>query len=122
MKNPCRLSLEGNHFLVGNLERTNTKAFELAQHFVMVAGEVSNLCSFGKQSHDVLDNLHMRLGPIAFAELPDVNDVAIEDESFGLNRFEVTQQFFGMTAVRAKVHIGNDHQFYFAFSFLAQRL
>ena len=63
----------------------------------------------------------MRLRPIALTKLPDIDDVAIEDEALRFNRLKVAQQFFGMTAVGAEMHIGNDHQFYFAFSFLAQR-
>jgi hypothetical protein len=63
----------------------------------------------------------VRLGPVAFAKLPHIYDIAIENKTFGFDRFEVAQKFFGMTAVGAQVDIRNDHQFYFTFSFLAQR-
>ena len=69
----------------------------------------------------MLDHLHVRLGPIPFAKLPDVDDIAIEDKAFGFYGFKVAQQLFGMTTIGAQVHVGNHYQFYFAFSFLAQR-
>lgn len=68
----------------------------------------------------MLNHLHVGLGPIAFAELPHIDDVAVENEPLGLNGFEVAKQLFGVTAVGAEVNVGNNHQLDIAFSFLAQ--
>ena len=53
----------------------------------------------------MFNNLHMGLGPVAFAELPHVDDIAIQNKMFWLDGFEVAEQLLGMTPVRAEVHI-----------------
>lgn len=44
-------------------------------------------------------HLHVRIGPVVFAELPDVNDVSVKYQYFGLNGFKVAVEFFGVAAV-----------------------
>ena len=53
----------------------------------------------------MLHNLHVRLGPVTFAELPHVDDVAVEDDRFCLDGFEIAKEFFRVTAVGAEVNI-----------------
>ena len=72
----------------------------------MVAGEVNYFSILGKQSHDMLNYLHVCLGPIPFGKLPHVNDIAVQDYFLRLDGFEIAKKLFGMTAVSAQVDVG----------------
>jgi hypothetical protein len=51
----------------------------------------------------------MVFGEISLSELPDVNDVAIENEDFGLNGFEVRLEFGSVAAIRSEMNIRDDY-------------
>ena len=57
----------------------------------MISGEVEYLGVFCQQASNVFDHLHVRLGPVTFAELPDIDDIAVEDERLRLDAFEIGQ-------------------------------
>ena len=57
----------------------------------------------------MLYNLHVRLWPVAFAELPHVDNISVEDYFFGLNGFEVAEKFLRMAPERAQVNVRNDY-------------
>ena len=50
---------------------------ELSKHFIMVTGEIYHLSIPREQSGNVFDHLHVRLGPVALAKLPHVDDVSV---------------------------------------------
>ncbi len=51
---------------------------------------------------------------ILFGKLPDVDNVAVEDEFFWSDAFEVANKFRGVTAVGSKVYVRNDERFNFS--------
>jgi len=57
----------------------------------VVAGNVVGFYSFANPAEQVLHYFHMTLRPIAFTELPNVDDVAIQDHDLRLHRPEVMQ-------------------------------
>ena len=81
----------------------------------MVAREVDHGYTVGYEFKDFSNHLHVRFRPIAFAELPDVNDIAVEEDLFRLDAFEVAQEFGGMAAVSAKVDVRKDYEVYIPF-------
>ena len=48
---------------------------------------------------------------IRFPKLPDINNVTIKNEDFRFNRFQIIEQFIGMTAVGSEMNIGKDYNF-----------
>jgi hypothetical protein len=52
---------------------------------------------------------------IPFFKLPDINDIPIQNEFFGLYAVEVSDEFMGMTTIGAQMYIGYDGEFYLPF-------
>ena len=71
----------------------------------MVASEIGDFCIFCEQARDMLDNLHVRLWPKPFVELPHVDYVAIEYDPFGLDRFKIPKQLFRMTSIGTQMYV-----------------
>ena len=105
MKNPCTFSVQLKDYLVINLKRSNPEAGELTEHFIMITGQVDNPGVFCQQPRNMLDDLHMRFGPIPLGKLPHVDNVAIEDYFFWVDRFKIPKQVFRMAAIGTKVDI-----------------
>jgi hypothetical protein len=57
----------------------------------------------------------VRFGEVTFAKLPDINDIAVKDQCFGLDAPQIVQQFFCMAAKCAEMHIGKDYNINGAF-------
>lgn len=53
----------------------------------MISGKVSYLGSFGDEAGYVFNYLHVAFRPITFAELPDVDNVTIQNQPFGFDWF-----------------------------------
>jgi hypothetical protein len=53
----------------------------------------------------MLDNLHVRLGPKPFGELPHVYDIPVKDNFLWLDRFEITEKFFRPTTIGTQMYI-----------------
>ncbi len=62
-------------------------------------------------------HLHVRLRPISLAELPHINDITIQNDFFGPDRFQISKKFFCAAAIGAEMNIGNYNEFYVSFSF-----
>src|SRR5690554_1548534 len=92
---------------------------ELSEHFIMVAGKVVNFCSFRNEFHDPPKHFHVRFGPIRFAELPDIDNVAVKDQYIRLYAFEIIQELFCTAAVGAQVDVGEDQNLYFSLGHLS---
>ena len=71
----------------------------------MIAGEVNNFWAFGQQAGDVFDDLHVRHGPVALVELPHIDDVAIQDNGFRSDGFEIAKKLFRVAAVSTQMNI-----------------
>ena len=80
----------------------------------MVAWDVIDFYSMRQHACDFFHNGHVFFGKILFGELPDINDIAVENEFFWSNTFEVANKFRGMTAVGSKMHVRNDERFNFS--------
>jgi hypothetical protein len=72
----------------------------------MVACEINNLRVFCQQARDVFDDLHMRFRPVTFRKLPHIYDVAVKDDSFRLDCFEVPKKSIRVATIGAKMNIG----------------
>lgn len=81
----------------------------------MVTGDVIDFGAFGGEVDKFFEHFQMMGREVFFSELPDVDDIAVEDEQFGFDGFQIVQQFFGMTAIGAEVDVGENDEFYFAF-------
>ncbi len=71
----------------------------------MIAGNIVGLLSFAYPVHELLHHFHVALGPVSFAELPDIDDVAVENDRFWVDAAEIMQKLFGMAAVSAEMDI-----------------
>ena len=71
----------------------------------MISREVNDFCILGKQTSDVFDNLHVGLWPIAFAELPHVDDISVKNNFSRLDRFQVAEEFFRTAAICAQMNV-----------------
>src|SRR6185437_15391392 len=68
----------------------------------MVTRDKINRGLLGYQAYEVLYHHHMCRGPITFAELPDIDNVAVEDYRLWFDAFQVLEELFCVTAVGAK--------------------
>ena len=68
----------------------------------------------------MLDDLHMRLGPVTLAELPHVDDITIKNKGLRRDGFEIAKEFFGVTAVGAEMNIRKNYQVKLPLSLFAQ--
>src|SRR5690606_25508874 len=62
---------------VGEHQRSQTEIRELAQQFVVIARQVCYGYPLRYKFEDFPDNYHVRMGPITFTKLPDIDDVAV---------------------------------------------
>ena len=81
----------------------------------MVAGEVIYLGAVDRHFQDTAHHLHVFLGEITFFEIPDIKNIAVENERARLDTFQVIVQFVRMAAVGAQVDIGEYDDVRFAF-------
>jgi hypothetical protein len=81
------------------------KAFEAAQHLIMIAGDEIDRHILGYEPYYVLYHHHVCGRPVTFAELPDVNDVSVENDSAWFYAFQVPEQLGGMAAIGAEVNV-----------------
>ena len=82
MKNPGFFAVQLNHQFVNHLKITQLYTTVPSERFVVVAGDINNLGSFGNHPKYFLDYLHVGSRKIVFFELPDINDIAIQYQQF----------------------------------------
>src|SRR5690606_22984520 len=87
---------------------------EPSEHFIVIAGEIIYCCAIAHHLNDALNHFHVAVWPVSFAELPDINDIAVQNKNFWIDRFQVLIQLFGMTTISAEMYIRNyrDIQFF----------
>jgi hypothetical protein len=71
----------------------------------MVSSDVNDARSLGGHLEEMLEHLEVIGGEIALSKLPNVYNVTIENQGFGLNGLEVLHQFPGVTPVGAQVDV-----------------
>lgn len=106
VKNPSFLPVEHEHQLVGEYEITHFEIGKFAQHFVVVARDVIDFGAFGSEVDKFFEHFQVWGREVLFAELPNVDDIAVKDKQLGFDRFQVVQQFLGMATVSAEVDVG----------------
>lgn len=109
-----------DHKPVLQVEIAEAGVGKLAQQLVVIAREVIDRHVAGDDLDDLLDDLHVLLGPVALAKLPNVDDVAIEDQRARLNAAQVAHQFAGAAAIGAEVYIRNYYDIDFPFTHIAE--
>ena len=87
MENPGFFPIEVKNEFVHNLETPQLKPFEFPQHFVVVTSNVTYSLAFRQKRGDVLDHFHVCFRKVSFVELPNVDDVAVQNECFWVDRF-----------------------------------
>ena len=93
---------------VDNLDIAECEAQKLAEHFVVVAGDVGDAGAFARFAQHFLHDVVMRAGPVPAAlELPAVDDVAYQVKPVGFVVAQEVEQIFGLAAGCSQVNIGN---------------
>jgi hypothetical protein len=62
----------------------------------------------------VFDDHHVRGRPVTFIELPDVYNVAIQNNGTGFYTLQVAQQLGGVATIGTQVQVGQDYDVYFS--------
>src|SRR4051812_39526866 len=75
----------------------------------MVTGDVDYAGAIAHEMRYFFNNTKMRSGKIVFAELPDIDDIAIQDQHLGGNATEVAGDFFCAAAISAQMQIRQYH-------------
>ena len=55
----------------------------------MISGAIIDICAVGHHGEELAQNHHMRLWPIIFFEVPDIDKVSVENKSVGLGGLEI---------------------------------
>src|SRR5678816_3811235 len=75
----------------------------------MITGNINYPCAFSEQTHNLFYHLHMCLRKISFAELPAINNIAIQNKNPRSNTFQVINYFIGVAAIGTKVQVTHYH-------------
>src|SRR5687768_16305447 len=106
MEEPGSLAIFKINFeLVHYSERTQLEASKFAHHLIMIPCDVVRFLSLAYPMHEVLHHFHVRIRPISFAKLPNVDDVAVQNNCFRIDAFEVVKEFFCVATVGAEVYV-----------------
>lgn len=81
--------LQWQNKFVNNPERAHFKTGKFAKHFIMIAGDIIDLNFPAHPMHQVFNHLHVALWPIPLTELPDINNISVEDNSFWFYAFQI---------------------------------
>jgi hypothetical protein len=121
MKYPGFLAvIQIKYHFVYYAERTHLQAYKSSQHFIVVAGNIVGFCAIPDPFQKMLDNFHVTSRPVSFAELPNVNYIAVEHNYAGFDAFQIMEKLFGMTPIGAKVNVRNYDHFNLPLFFLHQ--
>src|ERR1700750_2202534 len=96
MKDPGHLSIYFHYHFICKLKIAELYIAVAAQHFIVVASNVYNPCSFTGKVHDFFYHLHVRCRKISFVELPAIDNIAVENKYLWGDTFKVVDQLFCM--------------------------
>ena len=111
MKKPRLLSIQWEDHLVDDFEVARFKAFETAEHLVVIAGDVVNGFLAGNHAEEFSHHLHVGRREVLFLELPNVDDVPVQHENLRVNRLQVAQHFGCPASAHAQMQVGNHGHF-----------
>jgi len=115
VEDPGLLPVKIKEQFVNQLKGANVEFNEFPHQFIMVPGNVNYFGIFCHHTCKVSDYHQVRLWKEPFAKLPDIDDVAVQDQHFGFDASQVLQQFPGVTTECTQMNIGNNDQVDFAF-------
>jgi len=92
--------------LIHDLEIPQLKPLKLSQHLVVISGDVVHFLPFRQKVGDVLNYLHVRLRKVMFIELPDIDDIAVKNKCFRVDRFQIIKNFFSPATKSSEMSIG----------------
>jgi hypothetical protein len=101
------------HIIFFDGKVADLQGHDLLQEIIVVASQVNDLTLvFGSEADEVLEEITVLLGPAAaFAELPAVNNIAVEDEGLAFVLLEKVQYFFGFAGFDPKVNVRKHNRF-----------
>ena len=115
VEKPRLLAIKGKDHLVDDFKIPGFKPHELTKHLIVVPGDVKHLLLASNHLKEFAYHLHMLGREVLFLELPNVNDVAVQDEHLWINGAQVLQNFEWPATAHAEVKVGNDRHFNRAF-------
>lgn len=114
VENPVRLAVHLKHQFIAQVDQAKGQFAEFAEEIVVVSGEVIYLDAVHRHFQDAAHDFRVFFGEIAFFELPDIENIAVEDKRTRFDALQVVEQFARMAAVGAEVQIGNNNDVGFA--------
>ena len=94
--------------IIHYLNFTETQPQKLAGHFIMVTGDIDDLCSATRLAEQFLDNIIMLLRPIpALFQLPAINHVTDKIHGFTFGMLDEMENLACTGPVSAQMRIGN---------------
>ncbi len=79
-----------------------------ANEFIVIAGDVDDLCSLARGAQDFLDDVVVLLRPIdSAAELPDIDQIAHDVERADIVPAQEIEEGRGLAVARAEMQIGD---------------
>jgi hypothetical protein len=84
MEEPGLFSMKVQQNFIRDTERPQPKTNKFPQQFVVVSGNVVHTHTFGSPFHQLLNYFHMGFGPVALAELPDIDYIPVQYHLLGL--------------------------------------
>ena len=78
----------------------------IAQRFIVIAGNIDDLCPFSRFTEDFLNNVVLALVPVPrLLQSPSVDDVADKIEVVGFSLPQEVDEVFGLAASGAKMDV-----------------
>lgn len=108
MEDPGLLAVQFEDELVGEAEVARAEAHEPAEELVVVAGDVVDGLALLQHAQELLDDPHVGRREILLLELPDVDDVPVEDEDVRVNGLQVGENLVGSATAHAEVEVRDD--------------
>jgi hypothetical protein len=111
MEYPRLFTVQFQHHLIVFEKVANALTAEFLDKFIVISRNVNHLYALREHVRYFFDHADMILRKIALAELPDIDDVTVQDQFFRADALQVAHQFLCMAAIRAKVRIADNHGF-----------
>ena len=99
--------------LVDDAEILQRDGHELGEQIVVIAAQVNDAAFvLGGEADDVLKKVTVLFGPFtAFAQLPAINDVAVQDQGLTLVVLQKVEHLFGFAGFDAEVDVRKNNGF-----------
>src|SRR3546814_17838246 len=104
MEQPGFPTIQIKNEFVFQLEGVQLQIGKFPKHFIMIPGEVADADVLGNKFHDLADHFHMRIGPVALAELTKINDISFHHEMFRSNTPKIIKKLTGIKDIGSQMH------------------